>query len=1007
MKYALILPLLLFVLHSSKATNYYFSSNGDDSRSPQQASSPNTPWRSIKKLNEFFKQLQPGDSVLFKCGEEFVGTLNAGRAGASGKPIAFGSYGSGKKPVISGFLLLKNWSNKGNNLWEAECPTVNPVNVLAINSISKHLGRYPNFNNENGGYLKVESHYALDNIYNKTLAGQNWVGGEAVIRKNRWILDRDPIIIHSGNGIKTRPTSSYEPKNNFGFFIQNHLGTLDQDGEWYYSKTTKKMYLYSTSNPSGKSVRASVLENVFIAHNFGYFSFSNISFEGANNTLIRLQNTSNITFNNCNMHFAGNMALNAISADNISITNSSIIEINNIGLIFDPGSRYAVIKNNKIRNIANMPGMGASGNESYHAIISRGGSSTIEQNVIDSIGYVVIRFEGNDVVIKNNLIDHFMTSKDDGAAIYTWKGEANKTPNYNRKIVGNIILNGKGEGLGTENKDHIIAAGIYLDDNTDNVEVTDNSVAHCSYAGLYLHNTHDIRVQRNTFFDNGQQVSLAHDENAPNTPLRNITFTDNVLFSNNAEQLVLKVRTIKNDIPSFGLFNNNHYSRPKEGNFYIHTTVRKNGVDVYQSTDTDGWRTSYSLDQASKKSALLLLPVITSKLLGSNKIVNGTYVSGVRDESCYSPIGDCKVSWLQSSKLDGGAMQVSFARPGATNTVYLTVKLRDIVAGKKYALRFSMAGKPTANPMQIYLRKKDAPYDVLTDKKWLKISEARTENTLYVQASKTQTEAVLVFEVRDPLGTFWVDNLEVFEAQVTETMPNTDVRFDYNASMSSRNFVLDKAHIDGKGAYRTGAVSLPAFSSIVLIENDFGVLAPDYLKLDANRANSDVKLSWIASNNRPVSSYEIQRSVDHKSFSPIGQLSMGNSRIDPNQSELSFNYNDRSPLKQHNYYRVKSVGEDGKLAYSNIIYLAADTKLEWKLFPNPASDKVRLQFGDLKFKTGRISIYNIAGVEVYNSNLQPNSTFAEIDISKLSEGSYIMKVSYDDQLIQKAFVKVK
>ena len=56
--------------------NFYFSSvTGDDSRSEAQAQNTATPWKSLKKLNSFFPNLQPGDAILFHRGETFDGNI--------------------------------------------------------------------------------------------------------------------------------------------------------------------------------------------------------------------------------------------------------------------------------------------------------------------------------------------------------------------------------------------------------------------------------------------------------------------------------------------------------------------------------------------------------------------------------------------------------------------------------------------------------------------------------------------------------------------------------------------------------------------------------------------------------------------------------------------------------------------------------------------------------------------------------------------------------------------
>ena len=119
--FAILMPIFWGV-NSARGNTYYFSSvNGDDSRAPVQAMQPSTPWRTLGKLNQVFGQLQPGDSVLFKRGEVFYGSIVAGQSGVAGRPIVLAAYGQGYDPIISGFSRLSGWKSGGNGIWQAPC----------------------------------------------------------------------------------------------------------------------------------------------------------------------------------------------------------------------------------------------------------------------------------------------------------------------------------------------------------------------------------------------------------------------------------------------------------------------------------------------------------------------------------------------------------------------------------------------------------------------------------------------------------------------------------------------------------------------------------------------------------------------------------------------------------------------------------------------------------------------------------------------------------------------
>ena len=116
----LIVIVLLCAGGIANATNYYFSSiSGDDSRTALQAQSSATPWKSLSKLNSFFSSLNAGDSILFKRGETFYGSIVVNKSGTLTSPIKLGAYGSGAKPIISGFTPVAVWTSLGGNIWES------------------------------------------------------------------------------------------------------------------------------------------------------------------------------------------------------------------------------------------------------------------------------------------------------------------------------------------------------------------------------------------------------------------------------------------------------------------------------------------------------------------------------------------------------------------------------------------------------------------------------------------------------------------------------------------------------------------------------------------------------------------------------------------------------------------------------------------------------------------------------------------------------------------------
>ena len=159
MRFQFIAVCLLFTMAISNghATNYYVSDKfGDDSRTLEEAQKPDSPWKSIEKINSQFNKLKPGDAILFKRGETFYGTLHIQASGSPTLPITIGSYGTGSMPIITSFQSIKSWKAIGKGIYESIDPVnSNTVQVLLIDGKINEMGRYPNAGIDNDGYLTI------------------------------------------------------------------------------------------------------------------------------------------------------------------------------------------------------------------------------------------------------------------------------------------------------------------------------------------------------------------------------------------------------------------------------------------------------------------------------------------------------------------------------------------------------------------------------------------------------------------------------------------------------------------------------------------------------------------------------------------------------------------------------------------------------------------------------------------------------------------------------------
>lgn len=554
-----LLSLLFFISFSVKGTNYYFSSvTGDDGRSSAQAQNPATPWQTLTKLNSFFSSLNPGDSILFKRGEKFYGSIVVNKSGTSMAPIVLSAFGSGADPVITGFTFAGSWYTYATNLWESlsAVSTLTTCNILSISGNNYAKGRIPKT-----GYWTIGSTGGNSIVDGTNLnAGTNdWTGAQVVLRKYRWIMDRYTINSASGSTINFTNTGD-DVQAGWGYFIQNDPRLCTAVNEWAYNSSNKRLTIYSVVTPPNVMV-PTVEEGVFM-NGEDYIIFDNLKFEGFNTTGINTDSRTGIEIKNCDFSFIGVNAIYAYPNSNgLKVTGSTFTESNSRG-IHAGSSSNALISHNNLLNIGNFAGMGSNGDDSYTGIISNGDDAEVSYNSITNAGYVGIRWDGHGAVIKNNFVNTTNYIKDDGGGIYCYPNQTgpSDTVTYAQRTVrDNIVINSIGAIAGGEPSSGFEEAmGIYNDGTSPFVSYINNTISGCPF-GLFSNSGRGMLIDSNKIFDCKRGLHLVK---YSGFPINDWTITNNQLVAKEATQYSAYYEPDSSAIPPTWDLSNNIYARP-------------------------------------------------------------------------------------------------------------------------------------------------------------------------------------------------------------------------------------------------------------------------------------------------------------------------------------------------------------------------------------------------------------------------------------------------------------
>lgn len=153
-------------------------------------------------------------------------------------------------------------------------------------------------------------------------------------------------------------------------------------------------------------------------------------------------------------------------------------------------------------------------------------------------------------------------------------------------------------------------------------------------------------------------------------------------------------------------------------------------------------------------------------------------------------------------------------------------------------------------------------------------------------------------------------------------------------------------------------------------------------------ANKSALLQWKTASEINVGHFDVQRSADGISFTTIGTV-QANSNTANGQL---YTYTDVSPLKGNNLYRLAEVDLDGKTVYSETRFLVFNTETGvFNAFPNPSKGLVHIELPQAATGERALQLFNIGGQKVLQTTIPAGAKQADIDISTLGAGTYILK----------------
>lgn len=187
-----------------------------------------------------------------------------------------------------------------------------------------------------------------------------------------------------------------------------------------------------------------------------------------------------------------------------------------------------------------------------------------------------------------------------------------------------------------------------------------------------------------------------------------------------------------------------------------------------------------------------------------------------------------------------------------------------------------------------------------------------------------------------------------------------------------------------------------------------GVLPIKLLSFSGLKVNEDNELKWATSEEVNMKHFEIEHSTDGNNFATINiAAAKGNA-----SSTSNYAYTHKSVTVGKHYYRLKSVDNEGKATYSNIVTLSRSGNSSSEISgvsPNPFTIKLAVNYESDNNSEIKICILNAQGKTVRVEKIKVikgSNTLYIGNLNGLPSGSYVLVITDSTKKVTTQIIKV-
>ena len=549
--------------------------------------------------------------------------------------------------IISGEKDVISWQyDSTKNLYYADSPC-GDVQSLFIDGVEKKASRYPNSGYLTFNDINSNAQFSLENF---NLNNEQIKDSMAHIRTSHWRLASKRVESFNGGYINLISSIPGTVSRDYKIFFTQVIGSITNNNEWAWNNN--KIYIKSDQTPENVTVACNEY-GIALSDDARKVEISGLNITKIKGDAIRFTNIESINRRNCDTRDDYKIINNKISYaigwgisfsnrcedkgkteiknNEISYSRSGGIRMNQVhGLVIEDNYIHDITTSNQDDDVL---AKGEYGMCSGIMLQSCGGAHILK-NRVDKIGYNGIalinyeKYHGNRIIEKN-YVSNAMQGLNDGACIYSHIAGKESHDITERDIIrDNIVENCLGSYVGTIKYPSHQGMGIYLDDNSSQVDVLNNTIIG-SAKNLYLHNALDIKLENNHIVNSLEENFLIRNHNE--STFHDIYFTNNLIVG---EDLLWQYfhHDNSNDIENS---DNNIFRGSNEAKMFKVYTPSSS----YNFKSFIEWKTLFNFDLNSQsiisniKPVILINPTLESKtfnnLEGCKKVDNSLFGNSV------------------------------------------------------------------------------------------------------------------------------------------------------------------------------------------------------------------------------------------------------------------------------------------------------------------------------------------------------------------------------------------